>query len=130
MKTLFIWEGVTTYLKPSAVDSTLSFVVNHSGSGTSIIFDYVHACAVYGKCVRKEIARMQRFRSISGEAPIFGLNPDETNEFLEQRGFYLINNINSEILKRMYFTGVNANREVAPVYAIVNATVKPKYSSR
>lgn len=125
-KTLFIWEGVTTYLVPEAVDSTLAFVVKHSGIGSSIIFDYVYPCAIDGRCKRKEISRMQKFRSISGEAPVFGLDPDKMEAFLGKRGFNHITNVNSEDLKRMYFNGVNANRQVAPVYGIVHATVKPK----
>ena len=42
-KTLFIWQGVTQYLTPAAVDDTLAFVAGHAGPGSSIIFDYMDA---------------------------------------------------------------------------------------
>src|SRR5512136_2493478 len=35
-QTLFIWQGVTQYLTPEAVDRTLAFVANHSAPGSSI----------------------------------------------------------------------------------------------
>ena len=47
-KTLFIWQGVTQYLTPEAVDSTLAFVANHSGQGSSIIFDYMYTSLLDG----------------------------------------------------------------------------------
>jgi methyltransferase (TIGR00027 family) len=41
-KTLFIWQGVTMYLTPEAVDSTLAFIAHHSGQGSAVIFDYFY----------------------------------------------------------------------------------------
>ena len=34
--------------------------------------------------------------------------------------------MDAEFLKKTYFTGVNEQRQVAPGYAIVSATVKPR----
>jgi methyltransferase (TIGR00027 family) len=38
--TFFIWEGVTYYLPASLIRATLRFVREHSGTGSSIVFDY------------------------------------------------------------------------------------------
>lgn len=38
--TLFIWEAVSFYLPESAVKSTLHFVRDHAGPGSTIAFDY------------------------------------------------------------------------------------------
>ncbi len=123
-KTLFIWEGVTYYLTAEAMDSTLEFVVRNSEEGSSIIFDYVHVSALTAAHKRGEIARMQRYGRFTGEQLIFGIEEGKVVEFLSQRGYTQIVNVTSEDLKRAYFTGVNQNRPIAPIYAIVHATVK------
>lgn len=41
-KSLFIWEGVTMYLKEEAVNETLSFIKNNSGTGSTVVFDYFY----------------------------------------------------------------------------------------
>lgn len=38
--TFFIWEGVTYYLSEPLIRTTLRFVREHSGAGSSIVFDY------------------------------------------------------------------------------------------
>ncbi len=124
-KTLFIWQGVTPYLTPEAVDNTLAFVANNSGAGSSIVFDYMYAAALKARHKRGEVASMQRYRGMTGEGLTFGIEEGTVEEFLSQRGFYRVKNVTAEDLKRLYFTGVNQKRQVAPIYAIVSATVKP-----
>ena len=120
-KTLFIWEGVTHYLTAPAVDQTLDFVREHSGPGSSIIFDYVHASALSAARKRAEIARMQRARRYTGEGLVFGIEEGQVEAFLRARGYTQIQNVTSKDLERIYFTGVNQARLVAPTYAIVHA---------
>jgi methyltransferase (TIGR00027 family) len=123
-KTLFIWEGVAHYLTAEAVDQTLSFVSKHSGTGSSIIFDYVYTSALTAAHKRGEIIRMQRAKRYTGEGLVFGIEEGQVDEFLRVRGYTQIQNVTSEDLKRAYFTGVNQTRTIAPIYAIVHATVK------
>jgi methyltransferase (TIGR00027 family) len=40
-RTFFIWEGVTMYLPEAANQSTLRFIRSGSGSGSSVVYDYV-----------------------------------------------------------------------------------------
>ncbi len=124
LKTLFIWEGVTYYIGAQAVDETLAFVSKYSAPGSSIIFDYTYTSVIDGTWKRGEIAAMRRNRRISGEGMIFGIPQGTIKSFLTERGFEDIVNVSGEDLHRMYFTDVNRSRTVAPVYAIVHATVK------
>lgn len=131
LKTLFIWEGVAYYLSPDAVDRTLSFVAHSSGPDSSIIFDYTYRSVIEGTIRRGEVRSMRRSRPFTGEALIFGIPEGGIEEFLRARGFDLVENVTGEDLKRMYFTGANARRQVAPVYAIAIAAVRPEsYSPR
>jgi len=117
LKTLFIWQGVTEYLTPEAVDNILAFVAHHSANGSSIIFDYMYA--PHGEVL------MRRLRRITGEERIFGIEKRTIEAFLGQRGFYQVKNVTSEFLKKTYFTGANKRREVASGYGIVSAIVRP-----
>jgi methyltransferase (TIGR00027 family) len=123
-KTLFIWEGVVHYLTAEAVDQTLEFVLKNSGSGSSIIFDYVYASALTAAHKREEIVRMQRTKRYTGEGLVFGIEEGQVEEFLRVRGYTQIQNVTSEDLKRIYFAGVNQTRTIAPIYAIVHATAE------
>ncbi|MGB9521723.1 MAG: SAM-dependent methyltransferase [Anaerolineales bacterium] len=122
-KTLFIWEGVTYYLTKDAVNHTLQFVAQTAGSGSTIIFDYVYTSALHAAHKRGEIVRMQRYGRFTGEMMIFGIEEGKVAEFLSQRGFSQIVNVTSEDLRKLYFRGANQNKPIAPIYAIVHATV-------
>ncbi len=39
-KTLFLWEGVTYYLKAKAVDDILTWIALHTAENSAVIFDY------------------------------------------------------------------------------------------
>lgn len=125
LKTLFIWEGVTQYLTPEAVDSTLAFVAHHSCPGSSIIFDYVYSAALTATHKRGEVSRMQRSSRFTGEGLVFGIEEGAIEEFLSRRGFTDVQNATSGDLQRTYFTGANLARPLAPIYGIVHATVGP-----
>ena len=124
-KTAFIWEGVTYYITATAVDATLAFVAKHSAPGSSIIFDYTFASVVEGTWKRGEARSMQRFRGLTGEGFVFGVEQGKIVPFLEARGFCDVLNADHETLERLYFTGPNAGRDAAPVYSIATAFVKP-----
>jgi methyltransferase (TIGR00027 family) len=126
LKTLFIWQGVTQYLTPEAVDGTLSFIANHSGTGSSVIFDYMYPTLLDGTIKRGEVDNMRNKQWLSGESMVFGVPEGRVVEFLEQRGFTQVHNADHVYLHDKYFTGVNSKRTVAYGYAIASATVKAK----
>jgi methyltransferase (TIGR00027 family) len=122
-KTVFIWQGVTYYLEPAAVTSTLAFIANHSAPGSSVIFDTIDEALLTGPTSHGEVKGMKRYRGMTGEDLHFGIPLAEIEPFLVQRGFEQVRNIRSEELKRMYFNGKNQSRNVVSGYAIVSAVV-------
>jgi len=130
VQTLFIWQGVTQYLTPGGVDSTLAFVAAHSGVGSSIIFDYMYTSLLDGTLKRGEVSKMRRDRWLRDEALTFGIPEGTIETFLDQRGFYQIRDANHQTLHDHYFTGINAARTVSNGYAIVSAVVKPQDAAR
>lgn len=122
-KTLFIWQGVTQYLTPAAVDATLSFIAGHSGPGSAVIFDYMYPTLLDGTVKRGEVTNMRSRRWASGEALVFGIPEGTVRAFLEQRGFTDVQDADHAFLHRAYFHGPNAARAVAYGYAIASARV-------
>jgi methyltransferase (TIGR00027 family) len=122
-KTLFIWEGVTYYLNPEAVDATLAWVQANAARGSSIIFDYAYASALTASHKRGEVARMQRYRRITGEGLVFGIDQGQIEDFLKRRGFTHVVEADAAQLQQLYCTGPNQGCSVAEIYAIVHAKV-------
>ena len=125
-KTLFIWQGVTQYLTPAAVDDTLAFVAGHSGPGSSIIFDYMDATLLAGAPRHGEVSNMRRYRRLSGEGLVFGIPIGGIQAFLEARGFSQVKNADHVALEKAYFSAGSRPRRVADGYAIVSAVVQAR----
>jgi methyltransferase (TIGR00027 family) len=124
-KTLFIWQGVTQYLTPQAVDETLAFVAQRSGPGSSIIFDYMDTTLLRGAPRHGEISSMRRYRRLSGEGLVFGIPITTIRAFLEERGFTQVENADHVTLEKNYYSG-SLQRKVADGYAIASAVVRPR----
>jgi methyltransferase (TIGR00027 family) len=122
LKTLFIWEGVTLYLKPEAVDATLAWVQAKAAPGSAIIFDYQYSSVSLGTQTRLKDEAAGSARS-AGERRTFGLARGQIQDFLTRRGFTQAVEADAEQLKRLYCTGPNRGRPVAKIYAIVHAQV-------
>lgn len=120
LKTLFIWQGVTQYLNPQAVDSTLAFVKEHSGPGSKIIFDYMYTSLLGGAAGHGEIRNLRRYRRFSGEDLTFGIPEGQVAAYLEARGFTDVLDADHTLLTRKYF---RPPKRVASGYAIASATV-------
>jgi len=122
-KTLFIWEGVTVYLTPEAVDETLAFVAENSGKGSSIIFDYAFQFALDATSDSEEAKKWRKAYERRGEPPKFALKEDEVEEFLSKRGFYQVKSVSMESLENVYFRSKGISRKVTRLGAIVHADV-------
>ena len=122
-KTVFLWQGVTYYLEPAAVDDTLAFIAKQAPPGSSLIFDYIDEALLTGRTSHNEVKNMRRYRGMTGEALRFGIPVTEIENFLSRRGFAQVVNIRSEELKARYFHGKNAARNVMSGYAIVSVVV-------
>lgn len=123
-KTLFIMEGLIMYIPQEAVDETLSFIVENSGKGSSVIFDYYHESVVDGSCELEAGKNIRNYTMQQGEPLQFGIEERKIEQFLTKRGFSRIQNITSEDYKKAYFHGVNKNRDVCELLYFVHAFVE------
>jgi methyltransferase (TIGR00027 family) len=119
-KTLFAMEGLIYYLPPEAVDELLSFIVHSSGEKSAVVFDY-------GRVKPDNMAHKYnngyKFAKKRGEPVKSSIN-EPIEKFLSERGFYKIQNMESEDYKKAYFHGKNANREVSNIASFAYAVVE------
>jgi methyltransferase (TIGR00027 family) len=103
-KSLFLLEAVTMYLPQDAVESTLRFIEEVSGTGSLIAFDYIYA----GVLRRENKYYGERGFSLKtltrvGEEWTFALEEGEVEQFLGRHGFSLRDHSGKPELEDRYF---------------------------
>jgi methyltransferase (TIGR00027 family) len=118
----FIWEGVTNYLTPEAVDSALRQIAR-AASGSTLLFTYVHRDVLnqpqrfFG--AEKLMARLQSY----GEPWTFGLHPEEIQTYLAERGLQLVKDLSvAEVW--LHAGRSNAGIRGYEFYRLASASVK------
>jgi methyltransferase (TIGR00027 family) len=99
---VFVWEGVTNYLTPEAVDSVLCYVAGCS-RGSRVIFTYVHAGVLDGSVHFDGARHLLREVAQLDEPWTFGLFPNEVAEFLCERGLCLDRDLSAREYRSQYF---------------------------
>lgn len=105
---LFIWEGVTNYLKPEAVDSVLRYLGILS-PGCRIVFTYVHRGVLDGSVDFEGAETLLRGVAQLGEPWTFGLYPNQVPDFLRERGLELDSDLGAHEYRALYF-GVDGRK--------------------
>jgi methyltransferase (TIGR00027 family) len=103
LRTFFLWEGVSMYLRPDAVDAVLSLVAG-SVEGSAVAFDYLYADAI-DHPDRHEGARAHaEFAASRGEPFTFGLSPETgaLASFAAARGLELARSWDHRGLRAVY----------------------------
>lgn len=119
---LFIWEGVSMYLGPEAIDETLGLVAGGAPGVTSIVFNYViriEGGAGPDPDTRRMLERMRRW----GEPVVWGLRAGDVEGFLAQRGLQTVENARCEDVGRPYFQAAGREEEIAAHMGIAHARV-------
>jgi methyltransferase (TIGR00027 family) len=125
-KTLFLMEGILMYIRPDTVDEIFSFISMNSGNGSKILFDYHPQSVVDGNSELEVGRNLYNHVSQLNEPFIFGIEPEDVEGFLTQRGFSKIRNVASEDYKKAYFHSINSDREVCSLFHFVHAEVNGK----
>jgi methyltransferase (TIGR00027 family) len=123
-RSMFLWEGVTQYLSPEAVDDTLSAIHLAARDGDTLVFTYVDDAVVRGEHDRfPEAARWLRGTANRGEPWIFGLSPEYLPEYLRTRGFCLVSDLSTRQAGERYFTPLGRPERGSELYRVATATV-------
>jgi methyltransferase (TIGR00027 family) len=124
-KTLFVYEGVTMYLTPDAVDAILRFVRTSSEAGSLVVFDYVQGSVLRGE--NRYFGEEGIVRTVTrvGEGWTFGIEEGEVERFLSERGFKVVSHHTASDLEHQYLTADDGTRfgRVNGTHCIVVAAV-------
>lgn len=104
LRTCFLWEGVTPYLTPEAVDETLAAIAAFA-QGSSVVFDYFYLDAIEHPERYPDGQKYFSYLRRHGEPLVFGLDPAKLEEYLQPRGLTLVSNARAEDLSRLHLTG-------------------------
>jgi methyltransferase (TIGR00027 family) len=119
---VFLWEGVTNYLTPEAVDAVLRYVASCS-PGSQIIFTYLHSGILDGSVRFEGGDRLLRDVTRLDERWTFGLSPDHLAEFLRDRGLCLDCDLSAREYRSRYFGAAAQRMKGYEFYHVVAAHV-------
>ncbi len=127
-KTLFIWEGVTMYLEPVSVDSTLESICRFSNPDSIVAFDYLVTIPEgeinhwYGA---SQLFQMMK-KQYGDEKFIFSIDSGKIRDFLEPRGLKVVEDLDSRALEKRFLTQKDGSLigNMMAAYGVVTAMMK------
>ena len=112
-RTFFVWEAVTQYLSPEAVDATLERL-RRATPGSRLVFTYVQRDFIDGTNLYGAEALYRRFRR-RAQLWRFGLPPDEVATFLAGHGWRLAEQAGPDLILHRYVEPTGRNLTVSPI---------------
>ena len=103
-KTLYLWEGVSYYLEPEAVDATLAFVSRSSHPESILAFDYAVSVSedtiddYYGIRMFAQSMRTHHPQELFR----FAVDEGSIGSFLEQRGLRMVQHLDNQEIEQTF----------------------------
>jgi methyltransferase (TIGR00027 family) len=119
---VFLWEGVTNYLTPEAVDTVLRYV-SSCKPRSRIIFTYVHSGALDSSVCFEGAVKLLNDVAQLGEPWTFGLDPVVVPEFLGRRGLRLDRDASAREYRAQYWGTNGQHMKGYDFYHVVIAHV-------
>ncbi len=101
-KSLFIWEGVTYFISPEGVGSTLKFIAKHASPGSSVVFDYMLLPVIEGDYRYYGSRRIATAVARRGEPYIFGIREGGAEHFVRSKGLTSNSDLGPKDLTQAY----------------------------
>jgi methyltransferase (TIGR00027 family) len=130
-KTLFLWEGVTMYLEPAAVDTTLRFIKANAPTGSTVCFDYEESWTGLDSADLAAVAEIGEFwrRNFPRETTESTIDGGGMSAFLSSRGYTIIDHLQAKTgaIQSRYFKFRDALYvgSVPAIFGLVQASVAP-----
>jgi methyltransferase (TIGR00027 family) len=125
--TFFLWEGVTNYLAPAAVDATLRWV-GGAAPGSVVVFTYVERRVLEDPRPFHGAARLLQDLARLGEPWTFGLDPAEVGTYLAARGLTLVEDVGAAEYRRRYLADRRGGMRGYEFYRVAAARVSNRTS--
>jgi methyltransferase (TIGR00027 family) len=124
VKTLFIWEGVTQYITPEAVDATLRYISSSAGPGSEIVFTYINGKIIEGSLCLKGSKSLISNLERQGEPWIFGIDPDGLDAYLTARNFEILEEVGVSEYRKLYLEPLGRQMSIFKGERVVLAKIK------
>jgi methyltransferase (TIGR00027 family) len=109
LATLFLWEGVTNYLDPGAVEAGLRWCAG-AAAGSTLVFTYVDRQVLDHPERYVGADRLHSTLRRAGEDLTFGIDPAETGSYLSELGLHLEWDLGAADYRRQAFGDEAARR--------------------
>jgi methyltransferase (TIGR00027 family) len=121
---VFVWEGVTNYLSPQAIDTTLSVIRQLSRSRhASLIVTYVDVRALDDPSPFPEAARWVKAVKDAGEPWTFGLHPNAAAQYFADRGYQVRSDLSTKDASQRFRAGFS--QQGSALYRVLVADIDP-----
>ena len=121
LPTFIIWEGVSNYLSPEAVDSTLVWCGKAAVAGR-VAFTYIDKKVLDNPALFYGTDRITNLLQGVGEKWTFGLNPGELRSYLERWGLRLESDSNATQYREKHFGKRSARMKGYEFYRLAVAS--------
>ena len=123
MKTLYLWEGVTQYISPEAIESTLGYVAQ-SAPGNRVVFTYVLKQFVDTPESFTELKGLVKQFNMMGVQFRSGLEPEKLADYLDRLGLKLLKDIGSDFYVEQYLKPLKRTPAATKIERIALAETK------
>lgn len=125
LQTVFVWEGVSNYLTSEAVDSTLLFC-SRAAPKSQLVFTYIDERILTDPQSFFGAEKIVKLLSDVGEKWTFGLDPQQLEYYLKQRGLKLEADLSAAQYRERYFKEGSLRMRGYEFYRVAIATVEKK----
>ena len=126
-KSYFIWEGVTPYITEAACRETLSFIKNHAGAGSTVVFDYILRPIIEGKYDGFYGGAQSNAETVAarGEPYVCGWTAREASDMVQEIGLEIVSDVDTDFLTEQYLIDSNGQADgiMGNFYRIMYARV-------
>ncbi len=118
LPTVFTLEGLIMYLAEIANRNCLQSICEHSGPGSSVIFDYVYTSALDSRRYEEVRHFMHYWQFMFNEPLLFGIEKGGAEDYLVSIGFDRAEDFPPQKLYEQYIEPVAPRRSISQMYAI------------
>jgi methyltransferase (TIGR00027 family) len=122
-RSLYIIEGVTMYLEPSAIDVLFTEISKYMGKDSIVVFDYI-----YNDVIRQEKKHYGETEAIAtvkkaNESFQFGIEKGSITNYLLKYNLQVIDHLDAREMERRYFTDNKGKiiHQVNDIHCLVTA---------
>jgi len=118
LPTVFTLEGLIMYLDQTANRHALQSILENSGPGSSVIFDYIYASALDSKRYEEVRHFLHYWQFMFNEPLLFGIEKGGAEDYLLSIGFDRAVDFSPQKLYEQYIEPVAPKRSISELYAI------------